>query len=311
MLTRRAAIGGSGAFLALAACGRGGATRPVLRVGSQKGSAKALLLSSGLLQGASYDVEWSEFPAAQNLLEAIGSGAVDVGLIGDAPFQFAYQSGSPIKAVSAQATATERGGVVGIVVPASSSARSIRDLVGKRIASTRGSIGHYLVLRALQAAGLPASSVKMTYLSPSDSRAALQTGAIDAWATWLPYIAAAEAEGARIAVDGKGLLHGLSFDVANEAAIASKRDILRDFTARETKALAWSLDHADEYAGVLSKETGLPVPIARETIVRAGRTGVPIDDALIRGQQEVFDTFRASGEVKGSRPVADAFVKQL
>jgi hypothetical protein len=80
----------------------GGENDDVLRIGSQRGGTKAVMLASGALEGAPYRVEWSEFPAAQNLLEAIGAGAVDVGMVGDAPFQFAYQSGSPIKAVAAQ-----------------------------------------------------------------------------------------------------------------------------------------------------------------------------------------------------------------
>ncbi len=84
--------------LALAACSRADAA-PVLKVGSQKAGTKALIVSSGVLADAPYQVEWSEFPAAQPLLEAVGSGAIDVGLAGDAPFQFAYQNGSPIKAI--------------------------------------------------------------------------------------------------------------------------------------------------------------------------------------------------------------------
>jgi ABC-type amino acid transport substrate-binding protein len=80
---------------------RGGSSRPVLAVGSQRGGTKALMLASGALDGAPYRVEWSEFPAAQNLLEAIGAGAVDLGMASDAPFQFAYQNGQPIKAVAA------------------------------------------------------------------------------------------------------------------------------------------------------------------------------------------------------------------
>lgn len=76
--------------------GRGPAPGGVLNVGSQRGGTKALLLASGVLKGAPYTVEWSEFPAAQNLQEAIGAGAVDVGLASDAPFLFAYQSGQPI-----------------------------------------------------------------------------------------------------------------------------------------------------------------------------------------------------------------------
>ena len=59
---------------------------PVLRVANQKGQVKAMMLASGALDGASYKVEWSEFPAAQPLLEAVGGGAADLGLAADAPY---------------------------------------------------------------------------------------------------------------------------------------------------------------------------------------------------------------------------------
>ena len=69
----------SGAATALAACGKTGASpgQAVLKVGSQKGGTKALMTASGALAGAPYKIEWSEFAAAQPLLEAIAAGAVD------------------------------------------------------------------------------------------------------------------------------------------------------------------------------------------------------------------------------------------
>ncbi|MFD2134184.1 ABC transporter substrate-binding protein [Novosphingobium resinovorum] len=168
MLDRRNLLAGLTTSLALAACGRGGASDTgLLRVGSQKGGTKALMLASGALDGAPYKIEWSEFPAAQNLLEALGSGAVDVGLVGDAPFQFAYQAGSPIKAIGAQTTQERTEGALALIVPKASTIHGPKDLKGKRIATGRGSVGHYLVLRAMAAAGLGAKDVTITFLSPA------------------------------------------------------------------------------------------------------------------------------------------------
>ncbi|MET0269311.1 MAG: hypothetical protein ABW173_02680 [Sphingomonas sp.] len=89
-------------LLALTACGRGDDARETLTVASQRGGTKAVMIASGALDGAPYAVEWSEFPAAQPLLEAVGGGAVDLGIAGDAPFMFAYKSCSPNRAVGVQ-----------------------------------------------------------------------------------------------------------------------------------------------------------------------------------------------------------------
>ncbi|GFE75464.1 MULTISPECIES: ABC transporter substrate-binding protein [Novosphingobium] len=308
MLDRRNLLAGLATTVALAACGRGGgADAQVLRVGSQKGGTKSLMLASGVLDGAPYKVEWSEFPAAQNLLEALGSSAVDLGLVGDAPFQFAYQAGSPIKAVGAQRTQTRLAGALSILVPARSPVHDGKGLKGKRIATTRGSVGHYLVLRSLIASGLRSEDVRIVFLSPSDSRAALQSGAVDAWSTWMPYVAAAQAEGDRIVVDGKDFVQGYGFEVAPESAIASKREQLSDFLRREAKALEWAKGHVDQYGAVLAKETGLPPQIARATAEKNVRLRVPIDNGVIKDQQVVLSTFQKFGEVKSARSLDNAF----
>lgn len=308
MLHRRDLLAGLTASFALAACGRGEADAGVLRVGSQKGGTKALMLASGVLDGAGFKVEWSEFPAAQNLLEALGSGAIDLGLAGDAPFLFAYQAGSPIRAIGAQTTQQRSEGAVAVIVPGGSSIRDAKGLRGKRIATTRGSVGHYLLLRAMLSAGLGPGDVKVTFLSPSDARAALQTGAVDGWSTWQPYVASALAEGDRIAIDGRGFTQGYGFDIAHASAIENKRALLDDFLRREDKALQWASTHVDDFAKVLATETGLPLPIAKEFAGRGARLPVPIDRALIDRQKVVLDTFRQFGEIKSDRPLADAFV---
>jgi sulfonate transport system substrate-binding protein len=309
-VSRRTLLAGLGATGLLAACSGDDGAR-TLKVGSQKGGTKALMLSSGALEGIDYRVEWSEFPAAQNLLEALGSGAVDVGLAGDAPFQFAYQSGLPIKAVSAQRTDPRPSEAVVILVPEDSPIRSVADLRGKRIATTRGSIGYYLALRALHEAGLPPDAVTFTWLTPGDTRAAFASRTIDAWACWTPYSSTAIKEGARVIADGQNLIWGYVFEVAHEQAIARKKAVLADFLRREAKALEWAASHAPDYARTLAGETGLPIDIALTMVRKNSRRAVPIDQRLIDDERVVLDTFRAAGEIKPNRPLSEAFANIL
>lgn len=312
MIDRRSLIASIGASLVLAGCGRGGdASAKVLRVGSQKGGTKALMLAARVLDNIDYRVEWAEFPAAQNLLEALGSHAIDVGVVGDAPFQFAYQSGSPIQAVSAQRTNPRPSEALAIVASARSPIRTLEDLRGKTIATGRGSVGHYLVLRLVDRAGWPPDAVKLVFLSPSDAAAALAAGSVAAWSTWVPYLPLALAQGGRVVVDGRDYVQGYAFEVANVTAIEQKRAILSDFLAREARALAWGASHLDEYGRVLARETGLPPAIARIVVEKHARLVVPIDDALIQEQRVVLDTFARAGEVNPRRALSQAFVPGL
>jgi len=293
--------------LALAACGKPPGEPTVLKVGSQKGGDKSLLLASGQLDGAPYRVEWSDFPAAQNLLEALAAGAVDVGLVGDAPFLFAYAGGADIKAV--HAAANLQGGVsTAILVPKGSPIRGVADLRGRRIATGRGSIGHYLLLRALERAGLKPSDVTIVFLAPSDAKAAFATRAVDAWSTWAPYLPlAVRDEGAQVLTDGRGLLSGYGFEVASTPSITAKRAQLQDYLLRLGRAELWAQTHQDAYAKVLAQETGLDDDIARKTVALNLRAPRRIDAAVVAEEGEVLKRFQASGAIAARPEVTAAF----
>jgi sulfonate transport system substrate-binding protein len=295
----------SGLAVASAGCVDHGA--PVLKVGSQKGGTKALVSAAGVLSGAPYRVEWSEFPAAQPLLEALGAGAVDLGAVGDAPFLFAYASGGRVKAVHATRSASGGAGTV-LLVPKGSEVRSVVDLKGARIATGRGSIGHYLLLRLLEGAGLAPSDVQLVFLSPGDAKAAFSSGSIDAWVTWGPYVAVAESrDGARRIADGQGLMSGYGFEVAGLQAIATKRAQVADFLTRLSQAQRWLATHKTEYAAALAKETGLDLDIAAATLSSTRGEPVPIDAAVLAEEQAVLDRFIAAGAITGRPNLANAF----
>ena len=121
-----------------------------LRVGDQKGNSQAVMEAAGVLKDVPYKIEWKEFPAAAPLLEALGAGAIETGLVGDAPFTFAAAANVPVKAIAA--VRQSRDGLA-VLVPEQSPIKSFDDLRGKKIATGRGSIGHQLILAALEARG--------------------------------------------------------------------------------------------------------------------------------------------------------------
>ena len=65
-----------------------------LNVGDQKGTgAEAILKAAGLLNTLPFHVNWSDFTSGPPMLEAMASGSVDVGGVGDAPPVFAAAGG--------------------------------------------------------------------------------------------------------------------------------------------------------------------------------------------------------------------------
>jgi sulfonate transport system substrate-binding protein len=280
---------------ALIACLSVAQAETVLRIGDQKGNARAALEASGALAGAPYRIDWAEFPAAAPLLEAATAGAIDAGTVGDAPFTFAAAAGAPIKAIEATRSGPEG---LAVVVRGDSPAHAFRDLAGKRIATGKGSIGHQLVLALLGANGLSVKDVQLSFMLPADAAVALQTGAIDAWSTWDPYTAQLEVKaGARRVADSTGLTPGLSFFFACDDALADagKRVALGDLVVRLAKARSWALDHLDVYAESWSALVGLTPQVGRKVYERSRYRVFPIDEGVIADEQKTIDLYARFG----------------
>ena len=281
------------ALLLIGAASTAAAQQTVLRVGDQKGNSQAVMEAAGVLKDVPYRIEWREFPAAAPLLEALGAGALDTGLVGDAPFTFAAAANVPVKAI-ATIRQTQEG--LAVLVPKESPIRSFDDLKGKKIATGRGSIGHQLVIAALEARGLKPGDVQLLFLAPSDAKIAYSQGAVDAWSTWEPYVSQVEVLfGSRRVITAEGLTPGLSFQVAHPDAIAGKRAELQDFLQRLSRARAWSLTNVAAYADTWGKLMGIPPAVPLNWLSRAKISITAIDESVVAGEQQTIDLYFRNG----------------
>jgi sulfonate transport system substrate-binding protein len=276
-----------------------------LRCGDQRGNNRAVMEAAGVMKDLPYRIAWSEFVAAAPLVEALNAGAIDAGVVGDAPFTFGFASGVPMRAIAARRS-TQQG--TAIVVRGDSPAHAFTDLKGKKIATTRGSIGHFLILAALRRAGLPDDAVKIVFLQPADAKAALTSGSIDAWSTWEPYTSQVEVvDGGRQVTNGQGLTPGQGFQIASTDAIAAKREQLADFITRLTAARIWANAHRDEYATIWAKLMGFPVEVPRHWFARTTEEVVPTDARVIADEQKVIDLYASAGMLRKPFDAASGF----
>jgi len=283
------------AALLFGATGVAGA-QETLRVGDQKGNAQAVMEAAGVLKDLPYRIEWKEFAAAAPLLEALGAAAIDTGLVGDAPFTFAAAANVPVKAITA---IRQSGEGLAILVSESSPIKSFDDLKGKKIATGRGSIGHQLILAALEAKGWTANDVQIVFLAPSDAKVAYSQGSIDAWSTWEPYVSQEEVLfKSRRVITAEGLTPGLSFTVATPDAIRDKRALLEDFVRRLAVARNWSLGHVVGYAESWGRLMNIPPAVALNWLQRAKISIAPIDDGVVADEQKTIDLYFRAGLIK-------------
>lgn len=280
-----------------------------LKVGDQQFQTRGILEASGQLKNVPYTIEWFNFPAAQPLGEALNAGAIDVGGLGDAPLIFAYAAGANVRAVAATRSQPVD---LAIIVPGDSPIKSAADLKGKRIATTRGSIGHYLVIATLERANIKLSEVSLQFMQPADAQAALVSGSVDAWSTWDPYVALAENRNHdRSIANGLDLSSGLSFQAATSESIKTRHAEIADFLKRVAAGQRWALSHPDEVAAMQSRVTGIPPDVLKTVYQRAQLHPVAIDDRLIAEQQKTADLYHRAEVIKTRLDVTPSFDKEF
>jgi len=191
-------------------------------------------------------------------------------------------------------------------VPRDSIIHRFEDLRGKKIATGRGSIGHQLILAALESHGWSVSDVQIVFLAPSDAKVAYTQGSVDAWSTWEPYVSQEEVlfQSQRL-VTAEGLTPGLGFQVGSPDAIRDKRPELEDFLRRLTAARAWSLSNVGAYAETWGKLMGIPPAVPLNWLSRAKISVAPIDDGVVADEQKTVDLYFRAGLIKQKLNAAD------
>jgi sulfonate transport system substrate-binding protein len=281
-----------------------------VRIGYQKTGTLNLLRLRGQLEPElakqGVEIRWVAFPAGPQLLEALNAGSIDYGHTGDTPPILAQAAGVPFVYVACE---PERPRSEAILVPPGSPIKRLVDLKGKRIALNKGSNVHYLLVRALETAGIAFDEVRPVYLSPADARAAFTGGSVDAWAVWDPYYADAElSAGAVLLADATGLAGNREFQLSSKSLAERRPEVIRAIVETLGREADWIGRHRDESIRLLVAELGLGDETVRRVITRKAFGVVPIDDDVIKGQQKLADTFRSLGLIPRPIVVRDAIL---
>ncbi len=272
-----------------------------LRIGDQVGQHHSKLKAAGLLDDVPYKIEWSVYPAAVHLHEALKADAIDVGAANDSPTVSAIAGGSKIVVVSAWGNG---GKGTSLLVPKNSPAKTVADLKGKTISpTTRGSVAHYLVVGELKKAGLREEDVKLAFLNPVDAGAAFAAGSIDAWATWGVYAARIRSTlGARVLSDGAGVNSGLFVFSATQAAAHDPGKIaaIADYSDRIERSYRWTREKRAEHIAWYKSFAKQDDAIANDVYDDdASYRRLPIDDAFAARLKLTFDTWKSVGVLNG------------
>lgn len=306
IFSRRTVIAGVAASLFCVS--NASAQEKVVRIGFQKYGKLILLKAKGTLdkklEPLGVKVTWTEFPAGPQLLEAVNVGAIDFGNTGEAPPIFAQAAGAPLVYVAHEPPAP-RGEA--ILVPKESPIKTVADLKGKKVALNKGSNVHFLLVKALEKAGVAYSDITPTFLTPADARAAFEKGSVDAWAIWDPFQAAAEAAtGARTIANGEGIVSNHQFYLSARKFAEANPKVVQALLEELSEVDAWVKKDTKEAAKHLSASTGIPAAVVEIALQRQSYGITPLSEPVVKAQQDIADTFHELGLLPKKIVVAEA-----
>ena len=189
------------------------------------------------------------------------------------------------------AAAPDPGKSTGILVPADSRIATIADLRGKRVAFTRASNAHNVVVRLLARAGLTYADIQPVYLQPADAAAAFRNGSVDAWVIWDPFFALGQRfPNTRTLTDAQTVPSN-SFFLAGADYAAQNPDAVSTFVEDTGRASHWATTHPTELAALFSSVTGVDIDVEKIAATRDVYTVHYLDAGVIRQQQQIADAF--------------------
>jgi len=200
-------------------------------------------------QATGWDIQWRNFDSGGDVMMAMASGDVQIGVAGSSPIAAAVSRGVDAQLfwildniADAEALVVRNGS--GIVAP--------QDLAGKTLAVPFVSTTHFHALFALEQFGLT-GKVKVINLQPSDIPAAWERGDIDAAFIWDPALGRLKQSGHVLLTSGQltdwgkatfdGLVVDKQFAAANGPGMQAFTQVLQDSTAGYVKApKSWTAD---------------------------------------------------------------------
>ncbi|UOB22027.1 aliphatic sulfonate ABC transporter substrate-binding protein [Pseudomonas orientalis] len=294
-MTLRRLIAAVSGLLALSVA-IGADAQETVRIGYQKSSTLITLLKTqGTLEKAlkaeNIDVSWHEFPSGLPLLEALNVGNVDISAdVADTVPIFAQAAQARLTYFAQEAPSPA---AQAIVVRKDSPIQQLADLNGKKIAVTKAAGTHYLLIAALNKAGLAFADIQPAYLS----RAAFENNKVDAWVTWEPFLSSVQRQlPTRTLADGAGLASYKRYYLTGTPYAQAHPKVLKVVYAQLEQAGQWVKAHPQDAAKVLGPLWGdLDVATVEAANAHRSYQVQPVTLEQLAEQQNIADAFFKAG----------------
>ncbi|TSH94541.1 PhnD/SsuA/transferrin family substrate-binding protein [Verticiella sediminum] len=288
-----------------------------LVIAEQSSQASVPWKQSGVGAGVPYEAVFANFNGGPAVLEALVSGGVDIGYIGEAPLPIALAAG--VEDLVAVALVANPGSPAStyLVVQPGKGIDSVADLKGRSVAYPPGTGRHMILAGILHEHGLRlGEDVKGVQLAGAEVAPTFASGAVDA-AIVLgnQYFRLGEPP---ILDDGVGHNWGLNALVARKSVLddPARGPAIADFVRRAVAIYNWQAAHPDQWIQAnFVEQQGLTFDQGKRLHEESGLgTFYPVDDRVLEVFQEIADGLEQTGALTRKvdvKPYVDARFNEI
>ncbi|MBI5679591.1 MAG: ABC transporter substrate-binding protein [Methanobacterium sp.] len=246
----------------------------------QHSSALTIANVKGMFEEAGINVELQQFNVGSNIVIAMAAGQIDIGYVGTAPATMAIDKGMPLKIVAA---VNEEGS--GIVIAQNSTIKNITDFENHIVCiPSKGSIQDILLNYLLQENNISPKDIDIREMQLSLMPEALQSGRIDGYVIWEPYVTRASSGGY-----GKTFMysdeiwknHPCCVIIASDNFRQNNPDKLKKILKIHKNATDYIYSNRDDAASILSKQFNIDINTEKEILKHIKFLAIPDEDFIV------------------------------
>lgn len=198
-----------------------------------------------------YKINYVEYNDRPTISQALDKGELQMLLSAEVPAIMCFAQGNRIQVIDIASTVH-----LNFLVRPQLNANSMQDLKGKSIGLLRGTSSHYGLLKYLKEHDLSLRDFDVRYMAPIEARTAFESGQLDAWIVWSPFI------DIQLMKNTGKELSGTSYPITNTVSvprklIEEKPRLVKAFVTVIEKAKRWIVEHPKEASPIIAQELGL------------------------------------------------------
>ena len=202
-------------------------------------------------------IKYAEYNDRPTIVSSFSHGDLDLLFSAEIPSILIRAQGEDVRVVLVSTVAAQE-----ILVPTASKIEKVDDLRGHSVAVQGGTSSQFGLMQILKDAGIAPADVKIVLMPATEGRAAFESGTIDAWAAWAPWVETQEVAGrGRALAGGNAVIYSVG---------TVRNSFLKSYPAQSQKlfnviqkAKAWMVLHPEEAQKIAAGELGFDLPVVQ------------------------------------------------